>query len=204
MQLQTRSELRRGSLRTPRDTVPGCSIPRTRFLCSSAPGSRGTRSRAVHRVLLGAAAAAQVRDQLSLAPPPRAAPRQSPPPDAPRSPSRARAPPARVRAPHLAPRIPIPAVRRAAAPTPAGRPNGKVPAPAELSSAGAMAPAAMTARGIPQGVGGSPQKRTLGACPSRAWGPRSRKGLGHNHSLPPAPSKGLGLPRLRKAGRRTA
>ncbi|MEJ1288223.1 hypothetical protein NN561_019253 [Cricetulus griseus] len=33
-------------------------------------GGRGTWSRAVHRVLLGAAAAAQVRDQLSLAPPP--------------------------------------------------------------------------------------------------------------------------------------
>lgn len=61
----------------------------------------------------------------------------------------------------------------AAAPTPAGRPNRKVPAPVELSSVDAMAAAAMAARGIPQGAGGKPtepQKRTLGVCPSWAWG----------------------------------
>lgn len=145
LQLQTRSELGKGSSHTATDTVPAYSIPWARsFLCNSAPGSRGTRSRILHRVLVGAAAAAQVRDQLSLAPPPRAAPRQSPPPDAPRSPRRARAPPARVRAPHLARWNPMPTDRRAAVPTPAGHTDGKVPAPTELSSMEAMA-----ARGIP-------------------------------------------------------
>lgn len=104
LQLQTLSKIRRGSPHTAGDSVLACSIPGARSLprCS-ALGSCGTCSRAVHRVLLRVAAAAQVHDQLSLAPPPRAAPRQSPPPDAPRFPRRARAPPARARAPHPAP-----------------------------------------------------------------------------------------------------
>lgn len=165
--------------------MPAYSIPWARsFLRSSAPGSRGTRSRIVHRVLLGAAAAAQVRDQLSLAPPPRAAPRQSPPPDAPRSPRRARAPPARVRAPHLAPWTPMPAARWAAIPTPSRHPDGKVPAPAVLSSTDAMA-----AHGIPpQGTGGSPQKRALGACPSRTWGSAVLQRAGAQPQPLPPPS----------------
>lgn len=45
----------------------------------------------------------------------------------------------------------------AAVPTPARSPNGKVPAPAELSSVDAIAAAAMVARGTPQGAAGSPQ-----------------------------------------------
>lgn len=173
LQLQTRSELGKGSPHTARDTVPAYSIPWARsFLRSSAPGSRGTRSRIVHRVLLGAAAAAQVRDQLSLAPPPRAAPRQSPPPDAPRSPRRARAPPARVRAPHLAPWTAMPAARRAAVPTPAGHPDGKVPAPTELSSMEAMA-----ARGIPtKGLEGAHRNWPWVRARAGPWGLQSCSG----------------------------
>lgn len=175
------------------------------LLRSSALGCCGTCSRAVHRVLLRAAAAAQVRDQLSLAPPPRAAPRQSPPPDAPRSPRRARAPPARARAPHPEPGTPFPVASQTAALTPAGRPDGKVPA----LVADAIALAAMAARGIPQGAGGRLRKkkkkndsweraRAVPACP------RFRKWLGPNPSLLPAQSRGLSLRRSREAGRRTA
>jgi hypothetical protein len=142
-----------------------CSIPGARSLLrSSALGCCGTCSRAMHRVLLRAAAAAQVRDQLSLAPPPRAAPRQSPPPDAPRSPRSARAPPARARASHPEPRTPFPVASPIVTLTPAGSPDGKVPALA----ADAMTLAAMAASGIPQGAGGRQggKKRALGACPS--------------------------------------
>lgn len=181
---------------------PACSIPGARSLLrSSALGCCGTCSRAVHRVLLRAAAAAQVRDQLSLAPPPRAAPRQSPPPDAPRSPRRARAPPARARATHPEPRTSFPLASPTVTLTPAGRPDGKVPALA----ADAMTLAAMAASGIPQGAGGRQQinepwkrARAVSACS------RSRKGPGSNRSLPPAPSRGLRLRRSREAGRRTA
>lgn len=165
--------------------MPAYSIPWARsFLRSSAPRSRGTRSRIVHRVLLGAAAAAQVRDQLSLAPPPRAAPRQSPPPDAPRSPRRARAPPARVRAPHLAPWTPMPAARWAAIPTPSRHPDGKVPAPAVLSSTDAMA-----ARGIPpKGLEGAHRSEPWVRARAGPGGLQSCKGLGHNHSPSHPPS----------------
>lgn len=134
------------------------------LLRRSALGCRGTCSRAVHRVLFRAAAAAQVRDQLSLAPPPRAAPRQSPPPDAPRSPHRARAPPARARAPHPEPGTPFPVASPTAALTPAGRPDGKMPALA----ADAISLAAMAARGIPQGARGrlgGGGKTILGSVP---------------------------------------
>lgn len=137
-----------------------CSIPGARSLLrSSALGCCGTCSLAVHRVLLRAAAAAQVRDQLSLAPPPRAAPRQSPPPDAPRSPRRARAPPARARAPHPEPRTPSPVASETASLTPAGRPDGKVPAPA----ADAMALAAMAES--PKRLEGDRKKTSLGSVP---------------------------------------